>query len=125
MQLLISSGKRVIIIEPIPEYKVSVPEALAKGALHNEDINILKIPLGEYYRRNKEVFDSFDKLDQEGLIRLPVHKFFCNSDECTPYSQSELPLYNDSNHLSELGLELLQEEFLEKIMDRSFPSKRP
>jgi peptidoglycan/LPS O-acetylase OafA/YrhL len=119
VDLLLSKKKRVIIIEPVPEYKFSVPKKLAKAILFDFCLGELRKPLEEYYKRNEEFFDVLDEFDSSEVKRFSVSQFFCDSQFCRPYSEEILPYYNDGNHLSSVGLELLEGELLESILAAS------
>ena len=105
VSFLESINKKVVIVSPVPEYKFSVPSSLGKAKLHNLDVSSLHLPLDEYHKRNFEFFQSLENELFENVKVLNVAEFFCNQSSCLPYNEIHMPLYNDDNHLSSVGLE--------------------
>lgn len=101
---LMKNDKKVFIISPVPEYGFSVPIALAKAKLFDLDTSSLNLPLNNYREVNNEFFSTLESELFTKLSVLNVEGFFCGEDICLPYNEKYLPLYNDGNHLSEIGL---------------------
>jgi hypothetical protein len=119
IEFLESHGKSVLIIEPVPEYEYSVPLALSKSVMGGWSREKLRLPLRQFDLRNKEFFDAIKQLDSESVDKFDVKSYFCDETDCSPYSSTGLPLYNDGNHLTQLGLEMVQEQLIRDILNRN------
>ena len=107
VEKLISSGKRVVLIYPIPEVGYNVPPTLARLVLRGREPESFTHPLSSYMERQKPVFDILDGLGQSDQItRIYPHKRLCNSTDCIVYANGK-PLYYDDDHLSLAGADFL------------------
>jgi len=116
--LLQESGKQVFVIEPLPEYSLRPPEALAKIEWHGGRNESLLLPIEDYQNRNKVFSEILDmpKLRKVNLINVSQH--FCDDKVCWPYSNRDdtfVPLYSDGNHLNAFGLETVAKSILLEV----------
>lgn len=98
------TGKRVILIYPIPEtgwdiHKyISDPKNFGKYDLStSRDL---------YNKRNKFIINIFDELDHSNICRVFPADALCNSSRCNLFNNYK-QLYLDDDHLSDEGAELL------------------
>jgi peptidoglycan/LPS O-acetylase OafA/YrhL len=102
----LSEGRKVYLVRPIPEMKVSVPQIMARYKMQQVEKRV-SLSLTEYYARHKFVFD----LQDEAKIRCGVEildplPYLCDKDYCYGDLNGR-PLYFDDDHLSEFGNKVL------------------
>ena len=114
LQAMKASGKRVIIIGPVPEFGFSVPIALAKSALFGRAPDSLRLPIEGYQARNADVFRTFESMSGD-VDYVDVSELLCRDGWCYPYDDNHMPLYNDGNHLDGLGLDVVATYIFERI----------
>lgn len=107
---LLSAGKRVVLVYPIPIASVSIPRTLARYAASGQDVSRFKIDLTNYMSRNAYAFQLLDSLTGRSIVRVFPHKRLCKEDGCIVYADGA-PLYFDSQHLSVNGAEYLEPLF--------------
>lgn len=99
-------GKQVILVAPIPEFRRSVPETLARAVLYNEPLR-LTLTRTEYMRRQQRVFATFDEMRARfGVKVVYPHQLLCRTGHCAMTAKG-VPLYADDDHLSRQGSLLL------------------
>jgi len=117
---LVSAGKTVVIIYPIPEMGWSVPEYLAKikhrgGSITDETASD---SYNRFLQRASSSYAALDAVgDDEGVIRVYPEDIFCGSGEkliCHAVLNGQ-PLYYDDDHLSAYGAKLLSQEIIKSI----------
>lgn len=123
---LLSGGKEVILVYPVPRLGTNVPNRLADAILKGEDPDKVRSPLAEFLASHRPVFALLDNLpDPGGLIRLYPHEVFCPRGACRFYSEGQ-PWYYDDAHLSLTGAALLRtlfESVVPRTQDELFPGK--
>ena len=99
-------GKQVILVAPIPEFRRSVPETLARAILYNEPLR-LTLTRTEYMQRQQRVFSAFDEMRARfGVTVVYPHQLLCRTGRCAMTAKG-VPLYADDDHLSRQGSLLL------------------
>jgi peptidoglycan/LPS O-acetylase OafA/YrhL len=104
--MLTAMGKKVVIIGPVPEFRHSVPNDIAKMRVWHESLNIATTRK-EYLAREKFVYSVLQQL--AALPRVVVvwpDRSVCPAAQCATSAEG-LPLYRDSNHLSVYGAHTL------------------
>lgn len=97
---LISAGKRVALVHPVPEPGADVPSLLAEAILEGRDPNLIRQPLKQFNASQDGVFEMLDGLDRHpSLIRIYPHLYLCPGSDCLFYRDGRA-LYYDDNHLS-------------------------
>jgi peptidoglycan/LPS O-acetylase OafA/YrhL len=102
VEMLLASGKKVVLIYPIPELEVRVPEFLAKKAMIGTSV-ISSMPCSNFYQRHKfmlELLDSIGKNDH--VICIKPHEQMLHDGLVTVQADRQV-FYMDSNHLSVAG----------------------
>ncbi len=100
---LLSRGKRVYLVYPIPEVGYDVPSTLARLAARGADPAGFTISFAAYQRRQRDVVAMFARLGpRAGLVRVHPEERLCDSLACVVYADGQ-PLYRDDDHLSLAG----------------------
>lgn len=96
-------GKRVILIEPIPEVAWNVPETLSRLYLRGQ-AHPLTTSYAVYLKRNERVLHLFHDLAKSpDVVSVPTASLFCDSavaGRCVTQINDETLLYFDDDHLS-------------------------
>ena len=99
-------GKRVILLYPIPDIGVNVPQLVASKILHPQ--KVFETPsYDECLDRQEPIFRIFDRLAaQPGLLRLRPHRYFIEKEKVV-FEEGRRPFYHDDHHLSLTGSQRL------------------
>lgn len=116
---LLSSGKKVILVYPVPEQGWNVPSRAARLSLISQQkLTGFGIKSEEYFRRNDRVISVFDSLDVDSrLFRVKPSDVFCNTMiymRCVAYAGGVI-YYYDEDHLTDDGAMLLVGE-IQKLL---------
>jgi hypothetical protein len=120
IRLILESGRKVILIYPIPEAGWDVPARLARiyklnGEIRAEDASTSYM---RFIERNKDAYIALDSLgDHKNLIRIKPENFLCNTyveNRCITHING-IPLYFDNNHLSNAGAQIINDEIIKFI----------
>lgn len=118
----ISNKRFVFLATPIPEFNYDVLFRMTRDAMIgiNRDIRITK---GEYEKRNSDANNIIEIVSErnKNVVVLDTSKYLCDENYCYGVS-GNVPLYRDSNHLSEIGNKKLTPMFDEMwgvVSDRS------
>ena len=101
---LVSRGKNVLIVGPVPEYQFDVPAAALNSSFSGMELDDFALLRSEYERRNEDVFSAFAENSNRAIL-LDVWSLMCTDISCSPFSDEGFPLYNDHNHLVQQGME--------------------
>ena len=123
----LSKSNKVILIYPIPEVGYDVPTLLnlKLKKTKNNDLEEINLPINDYLttsynvykQRVKESFDLLNSIEGRNIFRLYPHKIFCDTtikDRCITHN-NEYVFYEDNNHLSYRGNQLISEILLDLI----------
>jgi peptidoglycan/LPS O-acetylase OafA/YrhL len=111
---LVRLGKKVILIDPIPEVGWDVPEALAmrRAAGNFEPITTSR---EVYDKRNEAIIELFAKLDRlPNVERVIVANLLCNEQRCTTEINGEI-LYFDTDHLTKAGADIVMVQIVNML----------
>lgn len=119
VEQLIDSGKRVVLVYPVPEVGWDTPYLLAKENLYGVE---RKGPLSTSHEVFKErVASSYRQLskvtENPNLLRVIPEDLFCNTyleNRCAAQVEEGL-LYYDYDHLSRLGATLIVENIFQEM----------
>jgi hypothetical protein len=129
VRAVLSSGKTVILVYPVPEVGWNVRVMLAKKRLLESRHWDLLVPnrlfdpevstsYQHYLERNREVIENFDNIGEHpNLVRIRPDKLLCDTylkGRCVATLNGE-PLYNDDDHLSNMGARLVVDEIMRKV----------
>ena len=124
----ISKTNFVILIYPVPEVGFLPPSKIFINYLLNKDNFIKDLENKEYVfttshevylKRNFDTLRAFDSLKNKNIYRVYPQNFFCNNfvkDRCIVHNKDEI-FYDDYNHLSIKGSEIVSEMIYEKITE--------
>lgn len=104
----LSKTNNVFLLLPIPEMPLNVPLTLARrNLLSKEAIENIKISMGEYENRHKEIINIYNKAVKNcGLKILDPRAVLCDDSLCFGMKDEQV-LYYDNNHLSESSGKIL------------------
>lgn len=113
-------NKTIFLIYPLPEAGWHVPRHL-KNLIKDDNVitsQVLSHSYDAYLKRNQRVIDIFESVDsKENLVRVNSEKLFCNKyihGRCITLHNGVL-LYRDDDHLTNIGAEMVINEFKELI----------
>ena len=115
IETLISLGKKVVLVYPVPEIGWSVPERMAKSIFQHPGSE--RQPVSINYNRYKQRSADFNAQmtilpDNANVLRIHPDEVFCDSGKygrCRAELEGK-PLYFDDNHLGALGAALLSKQ---------------
>lgn len=105
---LADMGKRVVIVETVPEVGFEVPSAYLIAELTGRNVQTLIAPtVEEYGARNAVANSVFASLSDSGAVEIiSPATALCDEKICAVTARG-VPLYRDSNHLSTFGARYL------------------
>jgi hypothetical protein len=99
---LVAAGKQVVVVAPIPEAAVPLPDALARATIFHLG-SAPSLPRADYLARDSEVLSVLRDLARRYPIRIvDPAAILCGPESCA-YQKNGRSLYADYNHLSLLG----------------------
>jgi len=108
---LVTAGKRVVLMYPIPETGYVIPETLAKIYVDGGDIEKFTRPYEYYKKRQAVITGILDRLgESEQIVRIRPSSLLCDSVDCI-VSANGKSLYYDDDHLSLEGTEYISPIF--------------
>jgi peptidoglycan/LPS O-acetylase OafA/YrhL len=122
---IIESGRKVIIIYPIPEMGWNVPDLLMKNNFIYKNINAAcaSTSYDAFKKRNLRTYQALDKIvENKNIIRIYPEKIFCNNyidGRCIAHIDG-VPLYYDDDHLSFKGTKMIIDDILIKTENFKF-----
>ena len=121
VQRLLSEGHQVILVYPIPEVGVDVPNhifQMIKGKNISEiNLEQLTTSYEVYNERSASTFELFDSIQSPNIYRVYPHTLFCDKqikDRCVTHDNDDV-FYADDNHPSAKGSEMIVELIMEQI----------
>lgn len=109
-----ATGKRLVVIEGVPEYDMLVPSAVVQRLMLGQGLDDLRQPLAAYQARNADAVAAFDR-DRAGITWVRPQDVLCPDGFCTPFDAAGLPLLNDGSHLTARGLALVLPSILQAL----------
>lgn len=110
---LVNLGREVILVNPVPEVGYHVPSAFFVADRTGRDITEIIAPtMEEFKNRNEVVLSVLSELSANNIHVWNVDptEILCDELICQVV-QDNKPLYNDDNHLSTAGGQLITEIF--------------
>lgn len=120
---LINDGHQVILIYPIPEVGVNVPNYVFNYARYKKvsDLSSIK-PLTTsydvYIKRSKSSFELFDSISSPNIHRVYPHTLFCDNEiknRCITHNNEDV-FYSDDDHPSDKGAAMIAKLVMNKIL---------
>jgi peptidoglycan/LPS O-acetylase OafA/YrhL len=112
---ILATGRKVILLGPIPEIGQNVPKAHARHALFGWT-SPPSLTQDEFEVRAGRTEQILIELAQklEGVRYLSLSAVFCNADRCKTTNADGLPLYVDDDHINQTAaLSLLTPRFID------------
>jgi peptidoglycan/LPS O-acetylase OafA/YrhL len=111
LEKLTGLGLEVIISKQVPETEHYIPEALAKKNLYELEEELAP-RFQDYKERQKFVENLFDELkDVFALQFVDPSEYLCKSSTCKITDPSGVPIYVDTNHLTQSYSKILSPLF--------------
>lgn len=118
-----ASGRRVIVLQPIPEMHFNVPGRMARLAMMTNRTGEVVLPWSDYRLRHARALQLLQSVHQKcGVELVDPTEALCDGIVCRG-SLDARPLYFDDDHLSEFGNKLLV-PMLRKALVASNTSQR-
>lgn len=115
---LLNAGKRVVMIEPLPELPLDIRQLIFPKELFSESYHLPlenTTPLSFYNERNKFILSKLATLpENENLFIFSPLPVFCNEYFCSAV-KNEKSLYFDKDHPSLYGAGLLADYILQQL----------
>ena len=112
---LTQSNSKIIIIYPIPEFKVNVPQYLFLiNNLKFIDFlykGNLEYSYQEYSERTKSTYEIYDSILGKNVFRVYPEKIICNQIQCKSYN-NDTNFYSDHNHPSQYFINKIIEDII-------------
>lgn len=114
-----AAGKQVVLVYPVPEAGWHVTDRLVQGVRFGywrEDVSFGTDP-ARFSERHAAVIAGFDALSGRGLIRLRPDLILCDTSlpgRCSNVVNG-VPLYDDDDHLSLAGAELVVAKLIDAV----------
>ena len=104
---IVSSGKRVFIVYPVPELPLHIKKMMAPRTIFSNrptiDLN-KAISIDYYNKRNEYVIDKLDALNYgASLVAIKPVDLFCDDVYCQAVDDQNQAYYADDNHMSLFG----------------------
>jgi hypothetical protein len=108
----LGAQRRVLIVGPVPELRQSAPECLFRARLYRQDRVGCGIGRADVERRGQDTWQALKDVAAKhpNTMVIDPADVFCDQDTCLPYGPNGL-YYDDHNHLSPLGAEMLLRRF--------------
>ena len=113
IQALSESGKKVVLVGPVPEVGHNVPSVNHIAQITNRDVNEMIAPTAEVFAmRSEKAFSVLTKIETElGIPLLRPSNKLCNERLCIVALEDGTALYHDEDHLSTAGAQYISEIF--------------
>jgi peptidoglycan/LPS O-acetylase OafA/YrhL len=110
VKVLLAAGRKVVLVAPVPEVGVPVPETLAHAALAHRAVDI-RPTLAAYRARQEGVLAALAELRQKYNVAIvDPAAALCAAGHCAVEAQGR-PLYVDHHHLSAFGAKTISDIF--------------
>ena len=116
LEKLLDQGKKIILIDPVPEAGWHVPDTLAKLQQYTGSEQILSTSFDLYKGRNQFFIEAMEKISNQNFIRIKPQNILCSeqTNRCV-HELDERVLYFDDDHLNNKGAELISSILEEHI----------
>lgn len=108
IEKILDQGKKIILIDPVPEAGWHVPDTLAKLQQYTDSEQILSTSFELYKERNQFFIDAMETISNQNFIRIKPQNILCSekTNRCV-HELDERVLYFDDDHLNNKGAELI------------------
>lgn len=119
------SENKVILIYPIPSVNFDITKKIMNEVPKNVfkateylTLNPFTTDYNDYIKENKKVIEFLDSINHKSLSKIYPDKIFCDKtvkNKCFTHDGKDV-FYSDSNHLSDAGVEKLNNYILQNII---------
>lgn len=115
----LSASHKVYITRPTPEAKKEISNLAAKIFKYHLPTQDLTITWNEYYERSKQAWKAQDMAAQstKNIQIIDLSREFCDNETCY-FTQNNLPLFYDDDHMSWTASLKLAPIFKKEIFDK-------
>jgi peptidoglycan/LPS O-acetylase OafA/YrhL len=118
IDLLSAHGKRVVIVEPTPEFKVRVMDFVVKSAFFSRSTDLREfaphISLEDYESRSGRALAVLR--DVKGVEYVATGPLFCGAQSCSAVDDGGNILFSDTNHVTDRGAARIVAELQRVLM---------
>lgn len=117
VEYLLSKGKKVIIIGPVPRMPFDPPIYYARAEAYSGSDNKLSISLDDFEQQtatSNEIFRS-EKLLKKDFIYFDITQILCSNGHTCSSKDGDVILYRDNNHLSVSGTMYLKDNIAQTL----------
>lgn len=115
---LVESGKRVIIVRPIPTYDFDVPQRVGIAIDADKNPNIFGMTRSDFSKQIELVDARLNKISAYSSVKIfDPSKILCDERLCKIYLPDVGSLYFNMNHLSSTGARQLSDAIIEIMSD--------
>lgn len=109
-ETLHGKGRRLVLVEPVPEFAEPVPDALMRDAWREKTLTRVAPPV-PFEGRNAPALATLAAFREEtrALVLRPRDILCEKVDLCRVATEAGVPLYRDRGHLSSAGAALISE----------------
>jgi hypothetical protein len=124
IQRITASGKRVILLYPLPDPGFDVPDRMARRLWQTGSVpDTVAIPLPVFQSYSADTLAIFDSAaDQPGVLRLDLSPVLCAPTTGCDAVRDGVPLFFDANHLSLAGSALVVPPLAAAVLDQLDPA---
>ncbi|GEP41150.1 acyltransferase family protein [Brevifollis gellanilyticus] len=113
---LMEAGKQVVLVDPVPTYRVHVPEYLVKTSRWGMAAATELMTLTDHQKRHQAALAALDEVARTiPTIRRVPSASLMTRDGHLIYQQSGRSLYEDSSHLTREGAEMIVPAFIDSL----------
>ncbi len=108
---ILVSGRKVVLIYPVPEMGWDVPARLAKLRVRNGELRLEdgSVSHAAFLERNRRTYAALDAIQHSNVVRVKPELVLCNTmvpGRCAAHLRGK-SLYYDNNHLSAEGARMV------------------
>lgn len=113
---IVATGRRVVLVGPIPEVGQDVPGSLARRALlgWSPVASLTRNDFETRTGRTERILRRVTELN-EGVQYIPLSDLFCDEHRCRVTNDDKVPIYLDDDHVSQTAARSLLSERLREI----------
>lgn len=113
---LLEADKRVVVIYPVPEVGINIPDLLAKQDYQGVPLSTF-ISDSNFFTRQAFILGVFESLPPDpNLLRIKLHEKFLSGASLKVFENGD-PLYRDDGHLSRAGAKFVEDLLLPIFQD--------
>ena len=95
------SGKQVVLVYPMPEAGIRVPDAILRAGARGSQANDVTLPRSVFDDRTAEIIAGYDQIvEAHGVRPIRLDQMMCGSQDCRLTFEDGTPIFRDSNHLN-------------------------